>query len=445
MVFKHFHIQCTIRTLLLAATLFLLFLLQSHQASVIYITTLAVISAGQVYTLIKYIEKTRKDLTEFLEAILYEDFSRVLRAKGEGRVQEELFDVFNKIFKKFQQAKTETETQYRYLQTVVQHIGISLISFQADGTLEIINNAAKRLFKCTNMRKVQDLSSFSPQLVEKLLTISNGHTELIKIEQEDSLLQLIIYGTEFILRDKKYKLVSLQNIQSELEEKEMEAWQNLIRVLTHEIMNSITPIASLASTAVGLMTPENRELAPEAKNDIHSALLTIEKRSQGLLKFVYSYRQLSRLPSPDFQIIHLKRLIDSLKQLMQEALTARNIILQCSIDPESLEITADSDMIEQVLINLINNAIDALSETSNPQILLRAFLNVHGRPCIQVEDNGRGILEEVQSKIFIPFFSTKKGGTGIGLSLSRQILRMHGGAIRVQSGIDKGTIFTLRF
>jgi signal transduction histidine kinase len=130
---------------------------------------------------------------------------------------------------------------------------------------------------------------------------------------------------------------------------------------------------------------------------------------------------------------------------MQEALTVKNIILQCSIDPESLEITADSDMIEQVLINLIYNAIDALSETSNPHILLRAFLNDQGRPCIQVEDNGRGILEEVQLKIFIPFFSTKKGGTGIGLSLSRQILRMHGGTIRVQSGIDKGTIFTLRF
>lgn len=445
MIFKHFRVQCVLRSLLLAATICCLFFLESRDYSWIYIGFLAGMAIFQVYRLIRYIEQTRIDMTRFLEAIRYEDFSQVLRARGEGRVQEELFDAFNEIFKNFQQAKTETETQYRYLQTIVQHVGIGLLTFRTDGTVELINNAAKRLLGCSHLRMIQDLSSTSPELENILFNISSGRTELIKIDHDDSLKQLIIYGNEFIMREKKYKIVSIQNIQSELEEKEMEAWQNLIRVLTHEIMNSITPIASLASTAKNIIETQKDSVSSDNRNDIQSALKTIEKRSNGLMKFVCSYRKLTYLPSPDFQIISLKALFDSIEQLLQETLSAKGVNFQTSLDPHSLEITADPDLIAQVLINLINNSIEAVADKSRPAVTLKGSMNSRGRPCIQVEDNGVGLLEEVQSKIFIPFFTTKKTGTGIGLSLARQIMRMHRGTISVCSDIDKKTIFTLSF
>jgi len=239
-------------------------------------------------------------------------------------------------------------------------------------------------------------------------------------------------------------------VQEQLEEKEMEAWQNLIRVLTHEIMNSVTPIASLASTVNDLLTESPNQEKPieridtEIISDVRGALQTIEKRSHGLLNFVDAYRNLTRIPRPNLQIVSLSEFFSRLKKLMHSQITEGSIDLQVHIEPDNLQLAADPELIEQVLINLLLNAIEAVAKQPNPVIKIFAKLDDKGRITIQVIDNGTGISEEIAEKIFIPFFTTKKKGSGIGLSLSRQIMRMHRGSLGVLS--KKGeTVFTLKF
>ncbi len=284
--------------------------------------------------------------------------------------------------------------------------------------------------------------------MEKLFALKAGEKETIKLVDENDFIQLIIYATEFKLRDQRYLLVSLQNIQSELEEKEMEAWQQLIRVLTHEIMNSITPISSLASTVQTILKnnlEEQTNLDSETFDDINSAVNTIQKRSEGLIHFVNSYRNLTKIPKPNFQIFQIISLFNRINNLMGSELKKLGINFHVSLNPKSLELTADPEMIEQVIINLIINAKQSLESKEDAEINLIASLDERGKILIRVIDNGPGIPEEVLEKIFIPFYSTKKNGSGIGLSLSRQIMRVHGGNIRVTSKPNEETVFTLRF
>jgi nitrogen fixation/metabolism regulation signal transduction histidine kinase len=405
----------------------------------------------QIYALIRYVEKTNIYLSRFLEAIKYEDFSQSFASVGYGKSFNELKSAFAEVLGKFKQTRAEKEEQYRYLQTVLQHIAIGLISFRQDGEVELINTAAKRILKTPHLKNVKTLESFSPKLVTALLNTKPREKSLIKIEQHGDLLQLAIYATEFKLREQQYTLVSIQNIQYELEEKEMEAWQNLIRVLTHEIMNSVTPIGSLASTMQGLLNDiripdfDKKTEQEDMLTDARTAAGTIEKRSRGLIEFVESYRKLTRLPRPDFQIIRISDLFKRVDQLMADQLKGNNIQWKTTIDPDTLEITADPAMIEQVLINLIVNAIQAVANLEKREIHITGLMDSRGRSVIQVSDNGPGIDSDVQEKIFIPFFTTKKGGSGIGLSLSRQIMRLHRGSISVQSQPNQETTFTLRF
>jgi signal transduction histidine kinase len=229
----------------------------------------------------------------------------------------------------------------------------------------------------------------------------------------------------------------------------MEAWQNLIRVLTHEIMNSVAPISSLSSTANELLTGdsnnENRDLGTEVIKDVSVAVKTIERRSKGLMNFVDNYRKLTHIPKPDFEIFQVKTLFDRVKNLMKDQFEQKSINFKMQIDPESLELTADPILIEQVLINLCKNSVEAILEKNNPSIALLGKTDGRGNPVIQVIDNGEGIRGDVVGKIFIPFFTTKKEGSGIGLSLSKQIMRSHGGTLSVSSKPDVETVFSLRF
>jgi signal transduction histidine kinase len=283
-------------------------------------------------------------------------------------------------------------------------------------------------------------------LLEKITGLKSGRRELIKIHSKDDLLQLAAFATEFQLRGRSLKLISLQNIQSELEEQEMEAWQKLIRVLTHEIMNSITPITSLAKTVDQSLAEMTGQLQDRSDlKDIHDAVSTIYKRSEGLLHFVESYRKLTRIPRPDFQIITIEEVFRRVSQLVKHESNAKKITISSIVQPANLKVLADQELIEQVLLNLIRNAFDALAGKQTPLITLSAELDHKGRVLIKVSDNGSGIVPEALEKIFIPFFTTKKTGSGIGLSLSRQIMRQHAGSINVMSEPDVGTTFKLIF
>ncbi|MBT8367488.1 MAG: ATP-binding protein, partial [Deltaproteobacteria bacterium] len=312
-----------------------------------------------------------------------------------------------------------------------------------------INNAAKKLLKIPRLGNIRDLDSISSKLAQKFIELSPGGNDLVKLQQDDELLQLSIYATGFVMRQQQLMLVAMQNIQSELAEEEMKSWQNLIRVLTHEIMNSITPIASLSSTAYGLLKDERECEVPESMNetidDVRHAVNTIEKRSKGLLTFIENYRELTRIPKPEFKMVKIKDLFERVEHLMKDQFEAYRINFHMQIDPESLEITADPALIEQVLINLCKNSAEAVNGVTRPKIKLKAVTDGLGNPVIKVIDNGKGITEEVAEKIFIPFFTTKQQGSGIGLSLSRQIIRLHKATIGVTSTPNEKTVFKLRF
>lgn len=418
-------------------------------------TTIAVLlfAVVQIMLLIRHVDKTNQLLNSFLQSIRYSDFTRTFQVESTDSSLNKLKTTLNEVIRDFQSVRAEKEESYHYLQTIIQHIGIALIAYQRDGSVELINNATKRLFQVRNLPNIQVLSSYSHELVQKLLTIKHGENALVKVRDKDDLLQLSIYGTEFKIHNRNIMLVSIKNIQHELDDKEMESWQKLIRVLTHEIMNSITPISSLSSTVNGLINDiieraganeQNVEITEELQ-EISSALSTIQKRTEGLIQFVNTYRNLTRIPTPNFTIFQVSRLLNNIYELHRAELEALNIECTLIVEPPTLELSADEMLIEQVLINLIKNSMHALEHRTNTRIQLRAFLNRRGKITIQVVDNGPGILPEVLDKIFIPFFSTKPLGSGIGLSLSRQIMRLHGGSLNAFSEPEKETIITLTF
>ena len=443
MLFRNFRIQVLIRVLFLFLTLYILvYLLQQTD---LYLTLGIVFLLGiyQIFGLIRLMDRSNIQMTQFLQAVRYADFSQSFKKTGEGKSFTALYESFSMVMQDFQRIRSEKEEHYRYLQTVVQHVGVGLIAFDEDGNVELFNSAAKRVLNSPAVRNIRGLAAKNADFVNKINEMRHGNRELIKLQQDDDLLQLAIYATEFQLRGRSLKLVSLQNIQSELEEQEMEAWQKLIRVLTHEIMNSITPISSLAKT-VDQMLKEREPTDPELK-DMQEAVSTIHKRSDGLLHFVESYRQLTRIPRPDFQMIPVQDLFKQVCQLAEHEPGGKKIPLMSLVKPANLKVTADPELIEQVLLNLIRNAFEALTDNSDAAVSLTADLNHNSKVTIKVSDNGCGILPEAREKIFVPFFTTKKAGSGIGLSLSRQIMRQHGGSISVSSVPDVKTTFKLTF
>ncbi len=371
--------------------------------------------------------------------------------EGLGSSFNELNEAFNEVINDFQRVRSEKEEHFYYLQTILQNIDISLIAYQGDGTIELINKSAKKLFQVSGLTNIKGLEKLSKELVDVLFKIKPGQSELVKVYDEDDFLQLAIYATTIKVKDKIITLVTIKDIQHVLEEQETEAWQKLIRVLTHEIMNSITPISSLSSTLNNLLSQYSYDeqgktpVENESLTEIEKALQTINKRSNGLLHFVNTYRNLTRIPKPNFKIFPIEDLFSNIKLLMEKELNKKNIKLILNIEPPQLEITADEQLIEQILINLIKNSIDALKGRDNAEIHLNAFYNKRGHFTIQVTDNGPGIIPDVLDKIFIPFFTTKTSGSGIGLSLSRQIMRLHGGTITAHSKPEEETIFTLTF
>jgi two-component system, NtrC family, nitrogen regulation sensor histidine kinase NtrY len=450
---KNFRISLIIRVLLLVANVFVIMWLLFSTRYYFTMLLAVAIAIYQIVKLISYVETTNTLLTNFLESLKYSDFSRTFEIKGLGHSFDRMTEAFSLVIDDFRKVREEREQNYFYLETVVEHIGIALISYRQDGKVELINNSTKKLFKINSLKKLEELNHFSAELVNKLMSISNGESIMVKIQNQDEILQLAIYATEFKVANRNIKMATIKDIRNELEENEMESWQKLIRVLTHEIMNSITPIASITQSLNTIIKDVRQKYAgsyeeegrAEAVEEIEMAVDTIHKRSVGLLHFVESYRDLTRIPNPKYSIFQIKMLFDNLKGLMKEELNCHNIECIANVVPENLELSADEQLIEQVLINLIKNAVQALEKTEKPRIELKAFPDPFGKIVIQLSDNGQGILPEVLDKIFVPFFSTKPKGSGIGLSLSRQILRLHGGSLTARSIPEVETVFTLKF
>ena len=449
---KTLRFRLVVRVLLLTATLMLLAFLIYKKDFFFVATACALLAAYQVCSLIYFTEKTNRDISRFLLSIRYDDTSQAFTSEGLGSSFSELNEAFGRVVRKLQEARSDMEVHARYLNTIIQHLGIGLLVYKPDGTVILINNAAKKLLKVAGLSDVRNLKPASPELVKTLLNLKHGDKKLEKFHSEGETGYLSIFARTFLMREEKCILVSIQNIQAELEEKEMEAWQNLIKVLTHEIMNSITPISSMTATLLDMLgTGEKNGMStgdPLRREDIEEmseALKTIHQRSQGLMNFVNSYRNMTLIPKPKFRLLSVSDFFRRVENLMSHKMTDHGIAFRWSVEPVTLELTADPDLMEQVLINLLLNAIRAVAGRQNPAIRLAAALSPGGKVIITVEDNGVGIVEEALENIFIPFFTTNKQGSGIGLSLSRQILRLHNATISAKSVTDQGATFTLRF
>ena len=450
MVFKQFRFNIVLRVLLLAATCLALFITLSSTYTFTPILVVGLI-VYQVWSMIRYVDRTNRELASFLESIRYSEFTRSFQITDSSSSFNELNTAFNNVMKDFQQVRSEREEHFQYLQSIVQNVDISILAYQRDGTVEMINPAAKKLFQVNTLKDINKLRTLSEQLANTLLAMNPGENKLVKVQDEEDILQLAIFATEFKVKEKVIMLTTIKNIQSVLEEQETAVWQKLIRVLTHEIMNSIAPISSLSSTIESMLKPyttgekSTPEIDLETLNEIKGALQTINKRSTGLMDFVETYRSLTKIPTPNFEVVSMREIIQNVHRLMKKEVQEKNITLLSGTEPEMIELHVDEKLIEQVLINLVKNSVQALEGIKDGRIHIRGYYNKRGRPSIQVSDNGQGILKDVIDRIFIPFFTTKRSGSGIGLSLSRQILRLHGGSITAQSVPDQETIFTMTF
>jgi two-component system nitrogen regulation sensor histidine kinase NtrY len=438
------------RVAILSATIFLACFFAFSKGDWFYALLFFVISGYQVKLLIEYLDRSNANIASFLDSIQFDDLSYSFKTQSDDPVVQRLHKELNEAMLKLRNARREKDSEFLFFKNIVMHVGIGLIIFKEDGKIEIFNSAARKLLKVNRAENISDLKEVSETLVNVFQKLKTGGRELLRMKIGDDLFQLSIYAIELTLRGENVKLISIQNIQSELEEKEMEAWQNLVRVLTHEIMNSVTPISSLAGIVEEelkqhMETQQGQPLTQEQLNDIHLSLQTISKRSEGLIHFVKEFRSLTSIPKPRQIQIEVKPLLEELCMLHRKELMEKNIHLKISVYPEDLTISADKNMIEQVIINLIKNAMQAFEEQDDKQIELRASLNDKSRPLISIKDNGTGIDPEAMEKIFIPFFTTKKTGSGIGLSLSRQIMRQHQGTLTVKSTVGKGTEFFMRF
>lgn len=453
MSFKNFRLNVVFRVTLLTVSIFIFASLIGTSGYMFTAIGMGVVVMIQVFYLIKLVESTNAEITKLLNYIRHDDFNNFYQLPIKGKAFEDLNNALNSVLFYFRDIRADKESQYRYLRTVIQHISIGILSFDRNGDVQIVNNAAKKLFRLPQVKKVEDIEAYSEELVKVFKSLETGQRSLVKIHNGGEIIELAVYAIELSLRSDDYKLITVQNIHSELEEKEMDAWQNLIRVLTHEIMNSVAPISSLAGTIDGEIEYLKEQVADEGVNeedleDVHMAARTIQRRSDSLIRFVSEFRNLTHVPVPSFEHVKVDELLHHVRTLMQNDFENSSIELEMSLPNSGLYITADPGLIEQVLINLIKNAVQALEkcfEQEDKKIWLLASLDEKSRPYIIVRDNGPGIEQETLSKIFIPFFTTKKTGSGIGLSLSRQIMLRHNGSLNVSSTPEEGTEFVLKF
>ncbi len=444
MVYKNFKLNIILRLLLMAisiaALLYFVLITEQYLRSVYIFVFLIVLLVEFIY----YVDKTNRDFTSFLLAILQNDFTTTFSEKSKGKSFEQLYSALNQITQKFKNISSEKEMQFLYLETLVEQIRVGVLSFDEKGDIHLINDAFKNIINRPHLKNVDALAKVDKNLLEVIRNIKPTENKLVKVSIDNKLSQLSINAAEFKLQSEYFKLVSLQNIKNELEAHELETWQKLIRVLTHEIMNSVTPITSLTATLQDIIQKEREELKTNGEDSLENiaeGLSAIKNRSEGLQTFTEAYKDLTRMPLPEFQKTDLSTVFGRIERLFQADASERDVVLTVNQNVDR-EVLIDPELFDQVLINLVKNAFEAVEEQELKRVYLSAT-EANQKITITVRDNGPGIEPDKLDKIFIPFFTTKKKGSGIGLAVSRQILQMHNGTINVDSEEEGGTTVTL--
>ncbi|HYF33506.1 MAG TPA: HAMP domain-containing sensor histidine kinase [Chitinophagaceae bacterium] len=447
MTFKNYQWQILWRVLLLFGMLCLsAFIIMREQY--MYAVFIVPVIIFQVVDFYKFHRKAADEVEQFVESIHYRDFSRYFDVKHAPLELQPLRKGFNEINTTFKVMSKEKETQYQYLQKILELVDTGILSYEhSTGEIGWMNESFKKMLGIPYLKTIHSLEKRDAHLYKEVLALRPGENKVVDLVHDKNAFKILLTATAFQTGGRIYKLIAFQNVSEALDETESKAWQKLLSVMTHEIMNSVAPISSLAETLRNRLQHATAELdaRPDSFEDLELGIDTIKRRSEGLLKFAETYRNLNKISTPNRRKIYVRDLFENMHVLMQPTLVQKKIELEIILKDPDLHIQADPDLIEQVLINLLVNAMEAVKDRPDARIVLSAAALSGNKVVLKVTDNGAGMSPEVVDKIFIPFFSTKKSGSGIGLSLCKQIMMLHKGNIQVQSVEGEGSAFTLQF
>jgi two-component system, NtrC family, nitrogen regulation sensor histidine kinase NtrY len=408
---------------------------------------LSLILIAQIVELIYFVNHTNRELARLFFAVKHGDFSITFKQRPLGRSFKDLQQSMSEIIDAYKRVKIEREAQFQFLQVLITQLRVGIISI-ADDEIVLINPTAEQLLNIKGLKNWSHILQLNPEFANRIGELGENGRRLIEIKNKEETRVFSVDISTHLILEREHKLITFQDINSEIEQKEIEAWHKLIRILTHEIMNSITPIASLTETMQGMLSDKDGNqrtisaMTNESISDIRFSLNTIQNRSEGLLQFVENYRRLAKLPKPKPEVTNINTFLYGIEKLMTESLQRQQIKISLEVSDTALSANFDPTLMEQVIINLITNSANALEGRPNKRIAVKAHLE-DGQVVIEVSDNGNGIPEKDLKEIFIPFFSTRREGSGIGLSLSKQIISQHGGRIKVKSIPDQGTSFSV--
>jgi two-component system nitrogen regulation sensor histidine kinase NtrY len=450
MKFDNYGLQLGLRIAVLFVALLGLAFAIAYQRENSLILILGVVIVATVVSIIRYTDKVVRNLSAFLGGFRHGEFQQKLTISNMGKRFLELETLLSKSAVEFQDLRIQQQQLANYFRSLVQHLPLPFLILHDDGRVEIMNMATRRTFNVADITSTTDLARFGASFQRDVMQIEAGQSVLASVSIEDTEEHYILTATSINMDGRTQKLVALQNIQEELDATELATWQNLLRVTSHEILNSLAPVSSCAQTAESLVVDvlANKVDDPQMRSDledIRDAVDTMARRSEGLMRFVHSYRQLTRMPPPKTRKIELEEYFFRLNSLLRTELKQKDITFVCELQPTGLSVLADEDMLDQVIINLVRNAADAVEGTTNGKIGIRAYIDGKQRVVLQVADNGPGIDAETAKNIFVPFFTTKSQGSGVGLALVRYIMLTHGGTALYAPGSSGGSVFRLIF
>jgi signal transduction histidine kinase len=447
MIFKRYEWRLVFRVLILFVSL--LATVITIEQHLYYFLILSVpLIIFEVIDMVLFQKKAQDEVGQFVESIHYRDFSRHFDERKAPNELKPLRKGFNEINSTFKLISRERETQYQYLQKILELVDTGLLSYEMEtGETGWINEAFKKLLSIPYLKSISSLQKREEALYQEIVKLKPGEAKIVAITRNQQLIKILVSASVMRSEDKLYKLVAFQNVNEALDETESKAWQKLLNVMTHEIMNSVAPIASLADTLTHRLQGDEiaNNMNQSLFEDLELGIETIKRRSEGLLKFTENYRNLNKITKLNLEKVLVRDLFENLYSLMRPTLEKKNIELEIILRDPTITLEADLHLVEQVLINLLVNAMEAVKENPNPRIILSSEVLNNQKITVKVADNGPGMPPELIEKIFIPFFSTRKNGSGIGLSLCKQIMLLHQGNIQVQSSIGVGSAFMLSF
>ena len=450
MISRNLYLNILFRVLLIVISSILLGYLVARDQSFRFILICFLTSVFVTFSLVSYLNTTNRNIRFFFDSVRNEDSSLSFPVDSRNKMLRELNKSMNNVNQQIKNLKIENRSQEQYFQILLEHIPTGIISYNEKGFIIHSNSSAKRLLSVDVLTHLQQIEHIDQKLYQTIKSIKPSERRLVALGTLQGEIQLSLKATSFRTNDAVLLILSIEDIKNELEEKELESWMKLIRVLTHEIMNSITPITSLSESLSGIYCKNGHPVPPgeiteKTITTTLQGLNVIREQGRGLKSFVESYRKLTRIPEPERELFRVSDLISRMEVLYNSLDNSKKAELKVSVKDRDLEIFGDQNLISQVLINLVKNAMEANEDNPDGKIMIVADVDSNLHPQICVIDNGPGIAQESLDKIFIPFFTTRQKGSGIGLSISKQIMRVHGGNLKVRSVPGRETVFCMSF